>query len=133
LNQNPVDLAATLAKALEDAWNAADAKAFSARFAPFADFVNTQAEYHRGRQAIFYGHVFIFDTIFKGSKVHYDVINVRMLAPGLMSAQVAATLNVPAGPMAGENHATLSFIAREKDGDWLIEVFHNTLAHKETP
>ena len=33
--------------------------------------------------------------------------------------------------MAGENHATLSFVAKQKDGAWLIEVFHNTLAPRE--
>jgi uncharacterized protein (TIGR02246 family) len=131
LNQNPVEVAATVAKRLEDAWNAADATAFGACFAPFAEFVNTRAEFLRGRQAIVWGHVYVFDTIFKDSKVSYDVINVRMLVPGLISAQVAATLQVPEGPMEGENHATLSFVAREKDGEWLIEVFHNTLAHAD--
>jgi uncharacterized protein (TIGR02246 family) len=127
LDRNPVEVATALVHALETAWNAGDATAFGARFSLYADFVNTQGQYHRGRQAITWGHTYLFQTMFKGSNVRYDVINCRILVPGLISAQIAATLNCPEGLMAGENKATLSIVAREKDGDWLIEIFHNTL------
>jgi hypothetical protein len=33
--------------------------------------------------------------------------------------------------MAGENHSTLTFVARENDGAWKVEVFHNTLKPRE--
>ena len=59
------------------------------------------------------------------------MINARLISTDTHAAQVKATLNVPEGPMAGENHATLSFVAKQKDGTWLIEVFHNTLAPRE--
>jgi uncharacterized protein (TIGR02246 family) len=131
VNQNPADIATTLAKALEAGWDAGDSEAFCAPFADFVDFVDIRAEYHRGRRAIQYGHAALFESIFKGSINRYEVINARFLSPNMIAAQVAATLIVPQGPMAGENHATLSFVARQKDGAWRIEVFHNTLAQRE--
>ena len=131
MNQNPADVATTLAKALEAAWNAGDSEAFCAQFADFVDFVDIRADYHRGRQSIQYGHAALFESIFKGSTNRYDVINARLLSGDLLSAQCSATLHVPEGPMAGENHATLSLVARLRDRVWLIEVFHNTLEPRE--
>ena len=127
MDYNPADIATRLAGALQEAWNVADAEAFGARFAPFAEFVSTRSDFHRGRRAITWGHAALFETMFKDSVVKYEVINARLLMPGLLICQIAATLNAPQGPMAGENNATISIVARERDGDWLIELFHNTL------
>lgn len=131
MNTNPADVATTVAKALEDAWNAADAQAFGAQLADFVDFVDIRGEYHRGKQSVTWGHAALFDSIFKGSVNRYDVLSARFLGAGLVSAQVGATLNCPTGPMAGENHSTLTFVAKEKDGTWKVEVFHNTLKPRE--
>ena len=131
MNQDPVAVAIRLAGALEAAWNKAEADAFGAQFGTFADFVNSQAEHHRGRRAIVWGHAMLFDTMFKGSSVSYTVKAARLLAPNLLSAQIAAILTVPQGPMAGENHATITIVARQKGDEWLIEVFHNTIAPED--
>jgi uncharacterized protein (TIGR02246 family) len=127
MNTNPADVATTLAQALEDAWNAADAQAWGAQFSTYADFVTSQAEYHRGRQAIVWGHSSLFGSIFKDSKVHYEPLSARLLASDLLSAQIAATLNCPVGPMQGENQSTISIVAKLRSGQWQIELFHNTI------
>jgi len=131
MSDNPSDVATAIAKALEAAWNAADAQAFGEQLADYVDFVDIRGDYHRGKQTVVYGHAALFDSLFKGSTNRYDVLSARFLAPGLLSAQASATLNCPAGPMSGENHSTLTFVAREEDGAWKIEVFHNTLKPRE--
>jgi uncharacterized protein (TIGR02246 family) len=131
VNTNPADIATSIAKALENAWNAGDAQAFGEQLADYVDFVDIRGDYHRGKQPVIYGHAALFDSIFKGSVNRYDVLSARFLAPGLVSAQVGATLNCPAGPMAGENHSTLTFVAKENNGQWKVEVFHNTLKPRE--
>jgi uncharacterized protein (TIGR02246 family) len=98
MNNNPAEVATSIAKALENAWNAADAQAFGEQLADYVDFVDIRGDYHRGKQAVVYGHAALFDSIFKDSVNRYDVLGTRFLAPGIVSAQVGATLNCPADP-----------------------------------
>lgn len=120
-------VATTIMKKLEAAWNAADGQAFGSTFAEDADFVDIRADYHKGRAAVAAGHQGVLDTIYRGSTNRYELLFARELAPGVLSAQVGATLNVPSGPMAGENRAVFTFVAHEANGAWLIDIFHNTL------
>jgi len=114
-------------QALEAAWNKADAEAFGRAFAEEAYFVDIRGDDHQGRIPIAKGHQAILDTIYKGSTVQYQLLRARTLAPGVIGAQVAALLNVPAGPLAGENRSVYSLVARQQGDGWLIELFQNTL------
>jgi uncharacterized protein (TIGR02246 family) len=89
---------ADLVGGLEKAWNAADGVAFARPFAEDADFVNVRGEHFRTRDAIAKGHQGIFNTIYKGSVVHYQVIAVRAIAPGVLVAHARSTLKAPTGP-----------------------------------
>ncbi len=72
-------------------------------------------------------HQGIFDTIYRGSTIRYEVDGARVLGTGLVLAHGRATLDVPAGPMAGVHHA-LSTVVITKDLDrWMATAFHNTL------
>jgi hypothetical protein len=42
-------------------------------------------------------------------------------------AQVSATLQVPAGPLAGENRSVFTLVLRRGAGGWPIMALHNTL------
>ena len=86
----------------------------------------------RGRAAIAAGHHFIFTTIYKGSKVEYRVVSVRELAPGVALVHVSASLNVPAGVMAGRHEAMWTGVATLLDDGWKFTAFQNTLV-KEPP
>jgi uncharacterized protein (TIGR02246 family) len=112
---------------LEDAWNAADGAAFGARFTDDADFVNVRGEHHRGAVAIGHGHQAIFDSIYKGSRVEYRPEAARTVAPGIIVALAGATLEVPAGPLAGVLEARMTVVIVERDGEPLVTAFHNTL------
>jgi uncharacterized protein (TIGR02246 family) len=112
---------------LENAWNAADGAAFAEPFAEDADFVNIRGEHIRTREAIAMGHQGIFNTIYKGSVVRYQVAGVRSIAPGVLLAHVNATLNAPTGPLAGEHRSLFTVVLAQNEDGWRIAAFHNTL------
>lgn len=120
-------IAGGLSAALERAWNTADGEAFAAPFTADADFVDTRGVVHRTRAVIARGHQGIFATIYKGSKIHYEVLDARLIAPGCLLAHVRGTLNAPSGPLAGEHTAVLTLVSLLTGGAWQITAFHNTL------
>jgi uncharacterized protein (TIGR02246 family) len=84
-----------LVSELEEAWNAADGTRFARPFAEDADFVNIGGEHFRTREVMAKGHQAIFNTIYKGSVVRYDVTGARAIAPAILLAQVKTTLKAP--------------------------------------
>ena len=112
---------------LEKAWNAADGEAFARHFAEDADFVNIRAEHMRTRDVIGKGHQGIFNTIYKGSIVRYQVAAVREIAPTVLVAHVKSKLNAPAGPLAGEHNSLFTLVLVRGQETWRIAAFHNTL------
>lgn len=117
---------ATLVQSLQDAWNAGDGAAFSAPFAQDADFVNVYGMHARGRDEIRRGHEFILRDFYAGSVNKYELESVRLLRADVALAHVHATLQVPAGPMAGEHQARYSMVLTREDGGWQVASFHNT-------
>jgi len=120
-------IAARIFQQLEDAWNAADGAAFGTHFTDDSDFVNIRGEHHRGAVAIGHGHQAIFDTIYAGSRVEYRPESARSVAPGIIVALAGATLEVPAGPLAGVLEARMTVVITDQGGRWLVTAFHNTL------
>jgi uncharacterized protein (TIGR02246 family) len=124
----PADTAARdLVANLEAAWNAADGAAFGAEFTDDAAFVDIRGSRHRGRGAIGAGHQGIFDSIYRGSTVRYDVESVDQLGGDVALAHVDATLDCPAGPMAGTNYARFTVVLVRDGDNWQAKAFHNTL------
>ena len=80
------ETASAIVKELENAWNAADGVRFGKPFTEDADFVTIRAEHLRTREAIAKGHQGIFDTIYKGSTVRYELVSARPVAPGVALA-----------------------------------------------
>ena len=112
---------------LEKAWNAADGAGFGRPFADDADFVNIRGEHFRTREAIAKGHQGIFDTIYKGSLVRYQLVGVREIARGVLLAHAKSTLKAPTGPLAGEHSSLFTLVLVQDQNDWHIAAFHNTL------
>jgi len=112
---------------LEAAWNAADGSRFARPFAEDADFVNIRGEHLRTREVVAKGHQAIFNTIYKGSVVRYEVAGVRAIAPAVLLAHVRSTLKAPTGPLAGEHNSLFSIVLVQDQDDWRISAFHNTL------
>jgi uncharacterized protein (TIGR02246 family) len=118
---------ATIVQELEASWNAADGARFGVPFTDDADFVTIRAEHLRGREAIARGHQGIFDSIYKGSTVGYEVVGVRPIAPGVLVAHVKTELNAPSGPLAGRHNSLFTIVLVQQESDWRIAAFHNTL------
>ena len=117
----------TIVQELEASWNAADGARFGVPFTDDADFVTIRAEHLRGREAIARGHQGIFDSIYKGSTVGYEVVGVRPIAPGVLVAHVKTELNAPSGPLAGRHNSLFTIVLVQQESDWRIAAFHNTL------
>jgi uncharacterized protein (TIGR02246 family) len=125
---DPTTLATETFAALERAWNSADGAAYGAPFAEEAEFVNVRGEHHRGGpEHLGRAHQGIFDSIYAGSTVRYEVRTARTLAPDVVLAVAGATLDAPSGPLQGVTDARITVVLTEADGRWVITAFHNTL------
>ena len=60
----------------------------------------------------------IFDTIYAGSTVHYELDSGPHRQPGCIVAVVTSTLDAPSGPLQGINHARITPPSRDHDGRW---------------
>ena len=128
MTTNPTTIAAEKFEQMETAWNRADGQAFGAAFADDSDFVNIRGEHHRGDgTAIGYSHQAIFDSIYAGSEVRYQVDVVRTVVPGCILAVASATLDAPSGPLQGRNHSRITAIITDQGDRWAVTSFHNTL------
>jgi uncharacterized protein (TIGR02246 family) len=123
---DPTEIAETIVKRLEDAWNAGDGAAFGTPFTSDADFVDIRGVWHSGK-AIAAGHQQIFDTVYAGSTVRYEVLQTRPLDDDVILGQVRGRLSAPTGPLAGENEALASVVIVREGDDHRIAALHNTL------
>ena len=125
--QDVVNIARPLVAELEAAWNAADGRAFSTPFTEDADFVAIRGDYHRTREAIAHGHQAIFDTIYKGSTVRYELVDARMLTDDVVVAHARSSLQAPTGPLMGHHNSMMTLVLAREGETWRIAAFHNTL------
>jgi uncharacterized protein (TIGR02246 family) len=124
----------------EAAWNKGDAAGFCAEMCDDIDFINVRGEHHHGRQAVEHGHRMIFDTIYKGSRVRFEVEGIRFLrsdvAIAFARAHLIAKVSVGAVVAAGtqakpademqESEARPTMVFAKDDGHWHMVAFHNT-------
>ncbi len=115
-----------VARSLTDAWNAGDGAAFAQCFTTDADFVNIFGLHVVGREAVAKQHQLIFDSIYRGSRNAFSVLDARSLADTIVLAHVAADLHVSDGPLAGQIKTLASAVFVRDAAGWLIASFHNT-------
>ncbi len=123
---DPADVAHDLAAALTAAWNAGDAEAFAARFAPDAEFINIFGMLIVGREAVAAQHARIFATIYKGTTVDFQAVTARSLAPEVIHAVISGRLEVREGPMAGVIPTLINAVLVRDGQGWSVAAFHNT-------
>ena len=113
---------------IEKAWNEADGPAFGAVFSVGTNFVDIRGERHEGGpEEIGAAHQALFDSIYKGSVIRYDVETSRDLCDDVVVANARATLNAPIGPLAGTNQAVSTVVLVPEGEGWHAVAFHNTL------
>lgn len=130
LDTAPTAVASARLEQLEQAWNHADGTAFGAAFADDADFVDIRGDHHQGRTAIGHGHQAIFDSIYAGSTVRYELDAARVVAPGVIVAVASATLDAPNGPLQGIHRSRSTLTIVEQRDRWAVTAFHNTLVQE---
>jgi uncharacterized protein (TIGR02246 family) len=118
----------SIVQRLAAAWNAGDAAAYAALHASDADSVNVRAQHLTGRAAIAAAHDSIFRSFYAGSTVRLVVQALRFLVPDVALLHVAATLDVPHGPLTGRHEDLISAVCTRSAAGWEIAAFHNTQA-----
>jgi uncharacterized protein (TIGR02246 family) len=73
------------------------------------------------------GHQAIFNTIYKGSVVRFEVTGVRAISQTVLVAHVKSTLRAPTGPLAGEHNSLFTMVLVQDQDEWRVAAFHNTL------
>ena len=125
---DPTTIAATHLEHMERAWNGADGASFGEVFADETDFVDIWGTHHQGDgAAIGHGHQVIFDSIYAGSTVRYQLDFARIVAPGCIVALADATLDAPSGPLQGVNHSRFTVVIIDQGHRWAVTAFQNTL------
>ena len=124
---NEKNILAAVFEELQEAWDSGDGARFGEPFAEDAGFADIRGARHRGQAEIAGGHQAIFDSIYRGSTVRFDVVDEAPLAEGCLLGTVEATLDVPEGPLAGMNRSTITAVMTRTDAGWKIRAFHNTL------
>lgn len=128
MSNDPQQPAKAFFAAIESAWNAADGERYGAEFADVTDFVNIRGEHHHGDGSyIGAAHQGIFDSIYRGSSVRYELDDARLVAPGVVVANATSTLDAPSGPLAGVHSSKMTVVLVEEGGSWKATAFHNTL------
>lgn len=110
-----------------DGWNEGDGQAYAAPFTEDADYVIIDGRQSKGREAIAFGHQYIFDTFYKGSKMEGQVKNIRFLSPdiALLHADGVLHLSSQAG-IASEQPSTMTIVAIRQHDGWGFTAFQNT-------
>lgn len=117
--------------ALERSWNAADGAGFGAEFTDGTVFVDIRGvDHHGGAKEIAESHQWIFDTIYKGSVIRYQLQEAAPVG-GVIIAHGRATLDAPGGPLAGIHHAFSTAVLIPVGDGWKGVRFHNTLVMEQ--
>jgi uncharacterized protein (TIGR02246 family) len=127
MTTDPQTVARDFYAQIEKAWNAADGPAFGEPFTDDASFVDIRGEAHDGAAGIGAGHQAIFDTVYRGSTVQYDMDTARTITESVVLTRARATLAVPSGPLAGTHRSMITTILRQNGDGWRAVAFHNTL------
>jgi uncharacterized protein (TIGR02246 family) len=108
---DPQSVARSFYATIESAWNAADGHRFGAPFSADTSFVDIRGVRHQGGpREIGASHQGIFDSIYKGSKIRYEVEAARALGDTVVLANARATLDAPTGPLAGIHQAVSTVV-----------------------
>lgn len=117
-----------LLDALVAAWNAHDAHAYAAPFAPDAEFTNVFGLVQNGRAAIEAAHGAIFKTMFRESRLALTKVRIRFLRPDVAAVAARWTMTGAYGAQGKPWPARcglISQIATREQGVWSIAVSHN--------
>jgi uncharacterized protein (TIGR02246 family) len=117
---------------LENGWNNASGAEFAQPFADTCEFVTIKGELHKNSTTKYIAdaHQGIFMSIYKGSKVDYQLLQAMYINNQTILVNAKTELDAPTGPLAGKNSSTVTLILVKSGNAWKIRSFHNTLVAK---
>ena len=105
------------------AWNAADAKALSALFAPDGDLVTPSGIDSRGRDAIEAFYAAVFARGYAGSKGIGEIVRMRALSPDISLIDARFSIvgaKKENGALRADEHGIMTAILGRTDQGWQI-------------
>jgi uncharacterized protein (TIGR02246 family) len=115
-----------IVKQMENAWNASDSNGFAAPFVDDANFIHIFGGQLDGRPAIEASHRAIFDTIYRGSRLRFNVRGVRFLRPDVALAFAEGNLTFLDPADQREVNARPTLVLLKDAGNWRIVALQNT-------
>jgi uncharacterized protein (TIGR02246 family) len=130
----------TLVARCEAAWNAGDAHAWAQNMAEDVYLTSVLGDRYHGRDLLETGHRYVFDTIYKESKIALTVEAIRFVRPDVALVHLHQRLmsRLPPGAAASvarqrmmsdemhETQARASLLVVKDGGAWQILSFQNT-------
>ena len=124
----------------EAAWNAGDAHAWAANMAEDVYLTSVLGDRYHGRDLLESGHRYVFDTIYKDSKIALTVEAIRFVRPDVALVHLHQRLmsRLPPGAAAStarqrlmseemhETQARASLLVVNDGGSWQVLSFQNT-------
>lgn len=126
------EIAQNILKTLESGWNNANGTEFAKPFADKSEFVDIRGTLYQNAAPQYVGeaHQGLFMSIYKDSKVKYDLIQSMLIDQNTILANASAALDAPTGPLAGKGTSTITMVITKSGDTWKIRAFHNTLVMK---
>lgn len=119
------------------AWNNGDAAGFAENAVPDVIFTNVIGMFSVGKAPFVAQHERIFTTIYAGSTIHQQMVNVKLIRPDVAIVDTLAIVTgfkeAPPGvqPAGGAIHARLEqVLVRDSEG-WWVASFHNVAVHPD--
>lgn len=115
----------TLKKAT-DAWEEGNARAFTNLFTEDATYTVWYGTQLKGKAEIEQGHEFVFTVLYPNSRLHLDIVEIRMLGEDVALVHSEASLLMQEEKV-DEPEAVPLWIMHRINGEWKIAVMQNTL------
>jgi uncharacterized protein (TIGR02246 family) len=119
---------------LIEAWNAGDARAYTARFCPDVTFTNSDGTVDLGRDEVVRRAEEAFHGVLAGTKLSLAVRKLRLVRPDVAVADLDLRISgIPVSPPGagngpgGEVRTSLMLVLLEEDGRWWITAHHNVM------
>lgn len=123
------EISLKILKDLEHGWNYASGAEFSRTFAERSEFVDIRGVLHQNVSPQYVGeaHQGLFMSIYKDSKITYELIQAFDIDMNTILLNGRTTLEVPSGPFSGTNNSIITAVLTNHEGNWKIRAFQNTL------
>lgn len=117
---------------MQNAWNDANGNEFVKPFADTIEFVDIRGTLHSqsSRAYIAQAHNGLWKSIYKDSKILYELLQTIPLNDHTLLVNLKSTLDAPVGPLAGKNSSVITMVLVQTGKGWKVRGFHNTLVAK---